>query len=58
MISPIDKMIFEAVRCLKCGAKYGMCDCWSKCKSPNCTWFVEKGKKCGNYKNHKTIKQK
>lgn len=53
MASPIETMIYNVVKCLKCGAAMGKCDCWTKCKSPGCTWFVEKGKKCRNSKNHK-----
>jgi hypothetical protein len=50
--TPINSMVDAVVRCVKCGAKMGLCDCWTKCKEPGCTWFVEKGKKCGNKKNH------
>ena len=30
MKSPIDTMIDSVVRCVKCGAKVGECDCWEK----------------------------
>jgi len=47
MTTPIEKMIDNSVKCVKCGTKgYLKCDCWSECKTSNCTWLVEKGKKC------------
>lgn len=44
-MKPIEKLINGSARCVKCGAKYGMCDCWTKCK---CGWLYEKGGKCRN----------
>jgi hypothetical protein len=54
MKTPIEIMIDRAdMKCTKCGAKMGMCDCWTKCKIPGCAWSFEKGKKCRN-PDHKT----
>lgn len=44
MVSPIDQMILSAVKCVKCGAGYGQCGCWAKCKECGC--LCEKGKEC------------
>jgi hypothetical protein len=44
-MTPLDRMILGAVRCVKCGAAYGACDCWERC---SCGWTAEKGKSCGN----------
>lgn len=43
--SPIEKLLLGSVGCVKCGASYGKCDCWYKCK---CGWLAEKGCKCSN----------
>jgi hypothetical protein len=43
--SPIEKLLIGSVGCVKCGASYGKCDCWYKCK---CGWLAEKGCKCSN----------
>ena len=32
----INKLIDDCVRCVKCGAKLGQCDCWDK-KNKNTT---------------------
>lgn len=45
METPIENFILKSVGCVKCGAPYGKCDCWTKCK---CGWLYEKGKKCQN----------
>ncbi len=48
MPSPIDAMIGRAdMRCTKCGAKAGTCDCWEWC---SCGWTAERGKPCRNPK--------
>lgn len=47
-ISPIEKLVDSSLRCVKCNAKYGDCDCWTKCQIKGCSWFVEKGHKCRN----------
>lgn len=46
-MSAIDDLVTAAVRCCKCGAGYGCCDCWEKC---SCGWLAEKGKPCRNPK--------
>jgi hypothetical protein len=28
-MNALDKLILDAVRCVRCGARYGECDCWS-----------------------------
>ena len=43
--SVIDKIIIGKVRCVKCGAGYGACDCWVKCK---CGWHRGKDEPCNN----------
>lgn len=46
MSTPIDKIIMNAVKCTKCGAGYGQCNCWIECK---CGWLYESvGGKCEN----------
>jgi DNA polymerase II large subunit len=45
MKNNIDKLIENTVRCTKCGAKYGECDCWVKCE---CGWNHYKTGKCNN----------
>ena len=48
-LTPIERMIDMAdLRCTKCNAKAGACDCWSKCPIDGCRWFIEKGHKCRN----------
>ncbi len=44
-MNPIDNMITQAVKCVKCGAGYGKCKCWTKCK---CGWSYATGKRCTN----------
>ncbi len=44
-MSGIGEMIKNTVKCVKCGAAMGKCDCWIKCK---CGWFFEKDSKCNN----------
>ena len=44
-VSPIDQLIMSNVRCTKCNALYGKCDCWTHCP---CGWMFEKGTKCNN----------
>lgn len=34
-----------AMKCVKCSAAMGACDCWTKCP---CGWSFEKGTKCRN----------
>lgn len=55
MKTPIERLIDNSVKCLKCGAKFGTCDCWSKC---DCGWFYEKNGKCNNPIHKKTNKLK
>ncbi len=50
MMGPLDKAILNTVRCVKCGAAYGKCDCWEKC---SCGYFAEKGQPCNNPKTTK-----
>ena len=50
-ISPIEKLVESSIRCVKCDAKYGDCDCWIKCPIDGCSWFIEKGYKCRNPKH-------
>lgn len=45
-------MVTNVVGCVKCGAKYGECDCWTKCY---CGWLYETGKKCNNPKHEINI---
>jgi len=47
-ISPISRMIDSVMRCVKCDAKMGECDCWTKCDIVGCSWSYEKGSKCRN----------
>ena len=48
MRTPIEKMIYDAVSCIKCGTK-GMlkCACFYQCF---CGWYAGKDKKCRNNK--------
>ncbi len=48
METPIDSMIDAVMYCVKCGAKAGHCDCWTKCDIIGCAWSYEKGTKCNN----------
>ena len=53
-MNPIDILLSKVdFRCLKCNAKMGECDCFSKCPIKGCTWFVDKGKKCRNPEHKK-----
>lgn len=48
-LSPIERMIDNYnLKCVKCGAKAGFCDCWTKCPVAGCSWSIEKGHKCRN----------
>lgn len=47
--TPIFSMVDACVGCVKCGAKYGKCECWTKCE---CGWLFEKGGKCRNPKHN------
>jgi hypothetical protein len=47
MNKSIDSLIDSVARCTICGAPYGQCDCWVKCK---CGYLYEKGTKCKNPK--------
>lgn len=47
MMSGLGGMIGNIVKCVKCGASMGQCDCWTKCV---CGWSFEKGGKCNNPK--------
>jgi hypothetical protein len=38
----------DNLRCTVCGAKYGACDCWTKCGQPGCKWYYRKGTACRN----------
>lgn len=40
----LDKMILASVKCVVCGAGYGECNCWSKCKT--CGWSYRTGEQC------------
>lgn len=60
-LSPIENMVDNSnLKCVKCGAKAGNCDCWVKCEIKGCTWSVEKGHKCRNpnHKNDDSVKIK
>lgn len=51
--TPIEILFDKSdIRCTKCNAKAGTCDCWRKCPIEGCTWYIEKGHKCNN-PNHK-----
>lgn len=41
----LDRLVDQAVRCVKCGAGIGKCDCWVWC---TCGWRAERGKPCNN----------
>jgi hypothetical protein len=43
--TPTDRLVKQSVRCTKCGAKYGKCDCWTECR---CGWLYERGEQCRN----------
>lgn len=43
------------LKCTKCGAAKGQCDCWVKCPVKGCNWSFEKGGKCQN-PVHKLLK--
>lgn len=30
------------IKCVKCGLKTGLCDCWVKCPISGCSWSFEK----------------
>lgn len=50
-MNPIDKLIINSVKCTKCGACYGQCQCWEEC---DCGLTIESGKpcrRCGKVKN-------
>lgn len=50
MRSPIERLIDAAcMKCAKCGARMGTCDCWEECP---CGWTTEKGGQCGNPVHH------
>jgi hypothetical protein len=40
----LDRMVLAVAKCVKCGAGYGKCGCWSKCST--CGWSYETGKQC------------
>lgn len=42
--SPIDKLILASVRCTRCGARYGECDCWTDKKPPVTEWLTPAGR--------------
>ena len=41
----LDRMILGSVKCVRCGAGYGNCDCWEKCR---CGWSHGRGEPCHN----------
>ena len=41
----LDRFVRQSVRCTKCGAGYGKCDCWTECR---CGWLYERGGQCRN----------
>lgn len=43
--TPIGQMIMATARCVVCDARYGECDCWTKC---DCGWSFRKGGACRN----------
>ena len=46
MRSPIEILIDSCgMKCCKCGADAGKCDCWTEC---SCGWSAEKGQPCNN----------
>lgn len=45
MPSPINTLIDATMRCVKCNAPMGHCDCWERC---SCGWSTERGQPCGN----------
>lgn len=36
------------LRCTVCDAQAGTCDCWTKCRTPGCTWSYRTGTSCPN----------
>jgi len=42
---PVNRMIDAVVKCTKCGAGYGQCECWTQCR---CGWSYERGGQCRN----------
>ncbi len=45
-LTPIETLMSKSeVRCTKCDALYGECDCWVKC---DCGWRHGKGEGCKN----------
>jgi len=56
-LSPIARMMDMVVRCTKCNAKVGQCDCWTKCDAEGCKWSYEKGGECGNPEHEKNPTQ-
>jgi hypothetical protein len=45
MASPLDAMIMATARCVRCGAKFGECDCWRECR---CGRSYPRDGKCEN----------
>lgn len=41
----INRLIDAVMKCVKCGAAVGKCDCWEKC---SCGWSNSRGKFCRN----------
>lgn len=35
-VSPLEAAVMRAVRCTRCGAAYGACDCWILLRCPKC----------------------
>lgn len=52
--APINRLIDSIVKCVKCGAGKGECDCWTKC---SCGWEYERGGSCRNPVHRKTTKK-
>ena len=45
-MTALERMIDKAnLRCTKCDAKAGTCNCWEPC---SCGWTAERGKPCHN----------
>ena len=53
MKKPIESLIDSVVRCTKCGAKPGTCNCWTQCE--RCSWWYETGGECRHCKYLATL---
>lgn len=45
-LTPVEMTILRSeIRCVKCNALHGKCDCWTEC---SCGWKYASGKSCSN----------